>query len=138
MADFVSLINTDPQPIKAGGYQILTFTDESTDSFKMHSGTSGLIYPSKDGVGCLELNIMWKGGDYTEVRDVFVRDPFGITDDPKNYTGYDHRAVSPGMQCFTKQHWLNVKVGTPLAVYVAHDSNVTETVTHAQFKLVIL
>lgn len=138
MTQYVSLINTNRQPIKAGGYQILSFTDESSDDHGMHAGHSSLIYPSATGLGCLELNVMWDPGNYTELRDVFVRDPFGVTKDPKNYTGYDHRAKSPGGQCFTKQHWLNVKVGTPLSVYVAHDSKGLEHVSHAQLKLVIL
>lgn len=131
-----------------GAYTTLQFpygAQENDDPWDMHSpnqGSSfvaypdpkaGLIYPAVAGLGCLELNIIWMDGNYTELRDVFVRDPFGTPDQ----TAYDHRARTPGENCFTKQHWLLVHPSTPLCVQVAHDGTTAAKVRMAQLKLTI-
>ena len=151
-----SLIVNEPQSIPAdGGYHIIRFpvdpTVESYDAHGMHEALqpdgyqitnwatddrSGLIWPSSEGWGVLTANIHWKPGAYTELRDRFVRDPLGLS------TGYDstatdHRAPSPGMQCFTKQHQMFVHPGTPIALLVGHSDSVSREIVHAQFKLAI-
>lgn len=118
--------NADPwdmhSRIQAGG-RIVTYADPE----------SGLIRPAVGGWGCLEFNVIWMDGDYTEIRDVFVRDPLGVPDE----TGYDHRGRTPGENCFTKTHWLAVRPGVPLGVQVAHDGVSPAKVRMAQFKLTI-
>lgn len=137
------------QVIQPGPYTLLRFpygTQENADPWDMHprlqpGGTvatftdpeSGLIYPAASGIGCLELNVIWMDGDYTELKDVFVRDPLGTPDE----TAYDHRPRTPGEQCFTKTHWLLVQRGRPLGVQVAHDGATPAKVRMAQFKLAI-
>jgi hypothetical protein len=142
-------VSGQEQVIPPGAYTLLRFpygTQENADPWDMHSRVhagrvvtyadpeSGLIIPSRAGVGCLELDVIWTDTDYTELRDVFVRDPLGTTPDP---TGYDHRARTPGENCFTKTHWLVVRPGIPLGVEVAHDGTVAAKVRMAQFKLTI-
>ena len=138
MADYASLVLFDDTPIVGGKYTLLKFPETSSDKLKMASSERHLILPSREGVGLLELDIVWEAGDYTELRDVFVRDPFKVTDDPDNRTAYDHRPPSPGVQCFTKSHTLLVYPDIPLGVYVSHDDTVPRSVTMAQFKLTIL
>lgn len=137
------------QTIPAGGYTVLRFpygAQENTDPLDMHPRVqpdgrtvtyadpeSGLVWPAVGGVGCLELDVIWLDGAYQELRDVFIRDPFG-TPDP---TAYDHRARTAGENCFTKTHWLAVRRGQPLAAAVAHDAAGPVRVRMAQFKLTI-
>lgn len=136
------------QVIPSGGYTLLRFpfgAQENADPWDMHSPIqngrrvtfadpeSGLILPTVAGVGCLELNVIWMDADYVELRDVFVRDPLGTPDE----TGYDHRARTPGENCFTKTHWLVVRPGVPLGVQVAHDGTGDARVRMAQLKLTI-
>ena len=82
----------------------------------------------------LTANVHWEPGDYSELRDRFVRDPLGVAPDS---TATDHRPPSPGMQCFTKQHQMFVHPGVPLAFLVSHNDSVARKITHAQFKLAI-
>ena len=137
------------QVIPTGSYTTLCFphgTQENDDPWDMHprqapngslitypAQESGLLYPTAAGLGCLELNIIWMDADYTELKDVFVRDPFGTPDQ----TAYDHRARTPGENCFTKQHWLLVHPDTPLCVQVGHNGTTTAKVRMAQLKLTI-
>lgn len=140
------------QSITPGGYQVVRFPYESaaeySDEHGMHDrrhpdayvvqdwtadDRSGLIWPVVDGLGCLETNIHWEAGGYTELRDRFVRDPFGVADS----TATDHRPPSPGMQCLTKQHWLKVNRVTPLSLMVSHNDSVPRELIMAQFKLTI-
>lgn len=138
MADYTSLVLYDDTPIAGGKYVLLGFPDTSSDVLGMASKDRHTIVPSRAGIGLLELNIVWEAGDYSELRDVFVRDPFKVTKDPDNRTAYDHRPPSPGVQCFTKQHTLLVHPDVPLGVYVSHNDVVPRRVTMAQFKLTIL
>ncbi|MFE0763672.1 hypothetical protein [Streptomyces smyrnaeus] len=108
-----------------------TVTDWATDD------RSGLIWPARDGWGHLYAMIQWEAGDYTELRDQYVRDPLGLTSDPMNTTATDHRVPSPGMQCFTKSHGIFVHPGVPLALRVAQNSGGDLNVVLAEFKLVI-
>ena len=138
---YCSLARYEPQEIPSGPYTLLTFPDVSSDELSMGQGAQGLILPAAAGTGILELNIHWAAGDYTELRDVFVRDPYGSTGNASltdNRTGYDHRPPSPGIQCFDKLHMIKVEPGVPLGVYVSQNSGGTVSVTHAQFKLKIL
>lgn len=118
-------------------YTLLSFPDTSADFWGMASKDRKLIVPEFAGVGCLELNVIWEAARYTELRDVFTRNPFGKGEGADDRTGYDHRVPSPGVQCFTKTHWLQVHPKTPLGVYVWHDGLHPVEVTHAQFKLTI-
>lgn len=146
-----SLIAGESQLIPPGGYHVVRFPfgGESADAHGMHEPVqpggppivswksddrSGLIWPCVDGWGVLTANVHWEPGGYDELRDRFVRDPFGEAPDS---TATDHRAPSPGMQCFTKQHQLFVHAGTPLAFLVSHNDSVPRKVTHAQYKLAI-
>jgi hypothetical protein len=81
--------------------------------------------------------IQWEDGAYSELRDQFVRDPLGFTDDPVDTTATDHRPPSPGMQCFTKSHGIFVSPGTPLALRVAHNDSQARDIVLAEFKLAI-
>lgn len=131
------------QVIPSGGYTLLRFpygAQENIDPWDMHPSNapypapeSGLIHPAVAGWGTLELNIIWLDGNYTELRDVFVRDPLGIPDQ----TAYAHRPRTAGEQCFDKVHGLNVRPGTPLGVMVAHDGAGSAKVRMIQFKLTI-
>lgn len=134
-------------------YHLVRFpfgTHESYDPHNMHPAAqpdgksssfpdarSGLIWPAAGGWGVLDAMVQWESGNYTELRDQFVRDPLSLTDDPVNTTGTDHRAPSPGMQCFTKQHPIFVHPDVPLGLRVAHNAGQSQRLVHAQFKLAI-
>lgn len=155
---YCSLINNEPQEIPSDGeYHLLKFpyVGESYDPHVMHQTStpetylddgawredphSGLIWPKfpwEDGLGILEANVHWEDGDYTELRDRFVRDPLNLTTG-YNSTATDHRAPSPGMQCFTKFHQIVVKKDVPLGLMVAQNGTGPRRVVHAQFKLSI-
>lgn len=151
-----SLIRNADQTIPAdGAYHVVRFPfgeSESYDPWHMHpmeqpdgyaitgwevDDRSGLIWPTVSGWATLTANIHWESGDYDELRDQFVRDPIGLTDDPDDTTATDHRPPSPGMQCFTKPHEIFVHPGTPVALRVAHTDSVARKVVHAQFKMSI-
>ncbi|MEU8870426.1 hypothetical protein AB0D24_04535 [Streptomyces javensis] len=153
----VSLIRgtSQPQTIAGDGqYHVLRYPydTESYDPYEMHEAVqpdgyqvvdwrtddrSGLIWPAKTGWGVLTAAIQWADADYTELRDQFVRDPLGITSDPVNTTGTDHRPPSPGIQCFTKNHPIIVHPDVPLAVRVAHNASAPVNVILTEFKLAI-
>lgn len=126
------------------------FEENQIDKWSMHqpsqpdgltatssSSRAGLIWPSSTGWGSLTAEFTWEAGDYTEIRDQFVRDPLSFTDDPNNATALEHRALSPGLQLFAKQHEIAVYPGTSLGVMVWHNDKVSRKVTYAQFKLSI-
>lgn len=159
-----SLILKEQQTIPSGGgYHIVKFpfgAGESYDGHGMHQmlqpdgyqitdwradDRSGLIWPTVSGWGVLTANVHWESGNYSELRDRFVRDPLNLTGqfpttetspagDP---TATDHRPPSPGMQCFTKQHQMFVHPDTPIAFLAAHNASSPRKITHAQFKLAI-
>lgn len=97
---------------------------------------SGLIWPSIDGWGVLTANLHWEPGNYSELRDRFVRDPLNLADGYDS-TATDHRPPSPGMQCVTKQHQMFVHPGVPVAVLVAHNASSARRLVFAEFKLAI-
>ncbi|MFZ3595025.1 hypothetical protein [Streptomyces sp. BH104] len=154
-AQVCSLKRDTPQIIQPGSpYQIVRFpfgSLESTDNHEMHQvettdytiatwdsdERSGLIWPARPGWGHLYAMIQWEGGNYTELRDQFVRDPLGYGSDPNNTTATDHRPPSPGMQCFTKSHGVFVDPNVPLALRATHNDKVARAITLAEFKLVI-
>lgn len=144
------------QSIPADGtYHVVRFpfgSAEPSDSWNMHQASqpdgvqvaswttddrSGLIWPAMEGWGHLYAMVQWEAGDYSELRDQFVRDPLGFTDDPVNTTATDHRPPSPGMQCFTKGHGIWVYPGTPIALRVAHNDGRARNLLCAEFKLAI-
>ncbi|GAA2092985.1 hypothetical protein GCM10009801_59840 [Streptomyces albiaxialis] len=150
-----SLISNHTQSVPGGGgYHILRFpfgAGESYDGHGMHQmvqpdgyeivdwdsdDRSGLIWPAADGWGELTANIHWEDGNYSELRDRFVRDPLGLSTGPDS-TATDHRPPSPGMQCFTKTHGIFVHPGTPLALLVGHTDSRSRRIVHAQFKLAV-
>ncbi|MDX2749663.1 hypothetical protein PV413_03645 [Streptomyces scabiei] len=149
-----SLITSEPQLIPPGGYHVVRFpyAGESYDAHDMHAveqpdgyvvgnwstdDRSGLIWPSDEGWGSLTAVIQWEAGGYSELRDQYIRDPLGLTDDPRNTTGTDHRPPSPGMQCWTKHHECFVHPGQPLALRVSHNDTGPRRLLLAQFKLAI-
>ncbi|KPI08341.1 hypothetical protein OK074_3638 [Actinobacteria bacterium OK074] len=149
-----SLIVDVPQPIPNDGeYHVLRFpfTAESYDAYTMHqavqpdgttvtdwstSDRSGLIWPDQDGWGSLTGVIYWDSGDYTEVRDRFVRDPLNLS------TGYDSTAtedwaITPGGQYRHKSHEMFVHPGTPVSLMVRQNASTAVAVSFAEFKLAI-
>ncbi|MFI9026290.1 hypothetical protein [Streptomyces sp. NPDC053560] len=154
-AQVCSLKRDTPQLIEPGPYQIVRFpfgTLESSDAYEMHQvqqqdgytiaswdgdDRSGLIWPSRAGWGHLYAMIQWESGDYTELRDQFVRDPLHFGSDPENTTATDHRPASVGMQCFTKSHGIFVDPAVPLALRVTHNDTVARNLVLAELKLVI-
>lgn len=150
-----SLITTERQTVPSGGYHPVHFpfgSGESYDECGMHQMVqpdsyhitdwradprASLIWPACEGWGVLTAMIQWEPGNYSELRDQYVRDPLGFTDDPVNTTATDHRPPSPGMQCFTKHHELFVHPDVPLALRVSHNASGPLDLVHAQFKLAI-
>ncbi|MEV6565853.1 hypothetical protein [Streptomyces kronopolitis] len=150
-----SLKRDSKQTILPNSYQIVRFpfgVSEPSDNCGMHQtqqpdgyeitqwdtdDRSGLIWPSQAGWGELHAMIQWEDGQYTELRDQFVRDPLGYGLDPENTTATDHRPRSPGMQCFTKGHGIYVSPDVPIALRVTHNDSRSRAVTLAEFKLVI-
>lgn len=150
----VSLKVDIPQLIADDGeYHVVRFPDagEPYDPYGMHQrlqpdgyevrdwqrdDRSGLIWPAVDGWGVLTANLHWEAGNYTELRDRFVRDPLDLVDGYDS-TATDHRAPSPGMQCFTKQHQMFVHPGVPVALLVAHNASSDRRLVLAEFKLAI-
>lgn len=154
-ARICSLIVKEPQTIPAdSSYHVVRFpfgTSESYDQHGMHQmaqpdghpitdwrtdDRSGLIWPTVHGWGVLTGIVYWEDGDYTELRDRFERDPLNLTTGPDS-TATDHRARTPGIQAFTKQHQMFVHPGTPIAFKVAHNSHASERIYFAEFKLAI-
>ncbi|MDT0381946.1 hypothetical protein RM572_24595 [Streptomyces sp. DSM 42041] len=145
-------VHGNGQMIEPGGYRLVRFPYGSRESYDRHGmhqtrqpdgdgstypdERSGLIWPAADGWGDLVANIHWEAGDYTELRDRFVRDPLGLAGG-EDSTGTDHRRPSPGMQCFTKTHAIFVHPDTPLGLKVAHNDDRPRRLLHAQFKLAI-
>ncbi|MGW3991226.1 hypothetical protein [Streptomyces sp. NPDC004830] len=158
--EFCSLKVDTPQLIAPGSaYKVVRFpfgAGESTDRWEMHQAVqpdgyvvsnwarddrSGLIWPSKAGLGQLYALLQWEArsrkGGYEELRDQFVRDPLGLTPRPDDTTATEHRVPSPGRQFFAK-HWaINVDPRTPLALRVTHDDAKARLLLLAEFKLVI-
>ncbi|MGV2914529.1 hypothetical protein [Streptomyces alfalfae] len=151
-----SLKRDTPQVIPPDTYTILRFpfgTAESYDQWRMHQVAqpdgytitdwdndprSGLIWPAWGGWGELHAMIQWESGDYTELRDQFIRDPLSLgSPTPADTTATEHRPPSIGMQCWVKSHGIFVRPDTPLAVRAAHNASTPRTVVLAEFKLVI-
>ena len=154
-----SLLTNDQQVIpNDGAYHIVRFpyaggagVGESYDAWDMHDPTqpdggvvddwatddrSGLIHPSVDGWGMLTAMVYWAAGDYSEVRDRFVRDPLGVEDS----TATEDYTPTPGGQFRHKTHQIFVHPNVPLAFKVKAWGGMADghTITHAQFKLAIL
>jgi hypothetical protein len=150
-----SLICSEPQSIPAGSdYHLLRFPfggGESYDEWGMHQMTqpdnyqitdwrtddrSGLIWPSKNGWGTVHGLVYWGAGGYTEVRSRVVRDPLDVAGGYDSTCTEDHVA-SPGGQFRAKTWGLFVKPSTPLGLMVRHNASSAQTVTFAEFKLII-
>lgn len=150
-----SLIRPEPQTIPAGSdYHLLRFPfgeGESYDEWGMHQMTqsdgyeitdwrtddrSGLIWPSKNGWGTAHGLLYWKDGSYTEVRSRIVRDPLDVAGGYDSTCTEDHVAT-PGQQFRAKNWGLFVNPSTPLGLMVRHNASTAQTVTFAEFKLVI-
>ncbi|MFC3998489.1 hypothetical protein ACFOVU_21370 [Nocardiopsis sediminis] len=148
-----SLIVDTPQTIPAdGAYHLLRFpySGESADPHRMHQPgqpdgadsefpdpRSGLIWPAVSGWGELKALVYWDEGDYTEVRDRFVRDPLSLSTGSDSTCTEDHQATTGG-QYRGKAWGIFVEPETPLGVMVRHNGTSPATVSHAQFKLAIL
>lgn len=147
----VSLIATEPQEIPPSAYTIVRFpyVGESSDAWGMHAAEqpdgvvsafpderSGLIWPAVAGWGSLTAMVYWANGDYSEVRDRFVRAPLNVAGEYDSTATEDH-APTQGGQYRHKCHELFVRPGTPLGFLVRHNASVPVSITHAQFKLAI-
>jgi len=150
-----SLIVNEPQSIPADrAYHVVRFpfgSAESYDDHGMHQTAqpdghtvtdwrrddrSGLIWPAVDGWGELHALMYWGDGDYSEVRDRFVRDPLSLS------TGYDSTCTedhppTPGGQYRAKSWGIFVHPGTPIGLLVTHTAPDPVDLTFAEFKLVI-
>ncbi len=154
MPDVVcSLTASEPQTIPPGGavYTVVRFpygAIESWDPEDMHpviqpDGTptsfadvrSGLIWPAHTAYARLDAMLQWEEGAYTELRDQFVRDPFGQTPDGPDTTCTQDRPPTPGGQYIAKSWSLFVHPGTPLAVAVRHNASRPVRLLFAEFKL---
>ena len=132
------------------GYHLVPFpygAAESYDADNMHAqirnGTdhpfpsdqgSALIWPAHDAWGRLYGLIQWEtasGDAASELRDQFVRDPLGTPDT----TCTEHRAATPGMQCFAKSWAIFVSPSVPLGMKVAHNAAGSLKIVLAEFKL---
>jgi hypothetical protein len=146
-----SLINNDEQVIPPSTYTLLKFpyVGESYDVWGMHEecqpdevcstypdDRSALIWPTVSGWGSLTAMIHWENGDYTEIRDQYIRDPLNLAGGPDT-TCTEHEEPNLGMQFRSKHHELFVHPGTPVAVRAYHNDSVARKVVHAQFKLAI-
>lgn len=120
---------------------------ENYDADNMHAETrdgtshpfpddpaSALIRPAHKAWGRLYAMVQWEvasGGEATELRDQFARDPLGEIDT----TCTEHRRASPGMQCFAKSWAIFVAPEVPLGLRVAHNASGSLHVVLAEFKL---
>lgn len=144
-----------PQLIPADGdYHIVRFPYGSAESYDVHGmhqtaqpdgyqltdwaadDRSGLIWPAVEGWGQLFGMVQWEPGDYTEVRDRFVRDPLGLAGVPDSTATEDY-PPTPGGQYRTKSWGLFVDPATPLGLMVRHNASTPRKVTLAEFKLAI-
>lgn len=150
-ARVVSLQETTDQLIQPRTWTLVRYSYgslESYDPWNMHDPVqpdgsivtdwknddrSGLIWPSKPGIGSLICDFIWPAGNYSEIREQFVRDPLGTPD----YTSVEHRGLSPGAQYFAKHHAIFVNPSTPIGVLVYHDASTAVNLVYSQFKLVI-
>ncbi len=137
-------------PPGEGAYYLLRFpydAAENYDTDDMHALTrdgadhpfptdpaSGLIWPAHEAWARLYAMVQWdpaSGGAASELRDQFVRDPLGEPDT----TCTEHRASTPGMQCFAKAWAIFVSPKVPLGLRVAHNASQPLKVVLAEFKL---
>ncbi|WP_327671812.1 MULTISPECIES: hypothetical protein [unclassified Streptomyces] len=157
MSPYVCSLKVDrPQAMPGGGvYNLVRFPyeagEESYDPHGMHEPAdplgyavqdwsrddrSGLIWPAVDGWATLTALIYWEAGDYTELRDRFVRDPLGLAGGSDS-TATEHRPPSPGAQFFHKTHEMFVHPGTLVGLLAAHNAPKNVRITLAEFKLAI-
>lgn len=142
---FCSLITKVPQIIPPGGYTALRFDEESTDTSNWHanqdlqSPLSALIIPQVTAVGLVSALVFW-ANDLSPAEDAatqylhrFSRDPY----DPEliDSTCTNDRGVTPGAEFHSFSWPMTVRTGQPLALMVAHNSSVAQTVTLAEFKV---
>lgn len=149
-----SLANNRPRSIPPRKWVTLPFPyeqpPESYDPWDMHrprqpGGTvsaypdkhSALIWPQTDGWGHIEGHVELEAGDYTEIRTMFVRDPYGSGDNPNDTTNDEHHAPSPGMQFATSVHMLFVHPGVPVAFMLYVNGPDPVDLVYSQFKLEI-
>lgn len=152
MPDIVcSLKAGTPQAIPPGpGYTVVRFpfgAAESYDPLNMHpalqpdgvavgygDARAGLIWPAHHAWADLHAMIHWEDGDYSEVRDRFVRDPLELYGPADSTCTQDHPAT-PGGQYLAKSWAMFVHPGVPVALSVRHNAKTSLKVTLAEFKL---
>lgn len=91
---------------------------------------SALIWPQVLGWGTVEGHVELEAGDYTEVRTMFSRDPYGSDD----RTNDEHHAPSPGMQFHTSVHRLWLKPALPMALMLYINGPDPVNLVYSQFK----
>jgi hypothetical protein len=152
MPDVVCSLKVDTaQTIPAGAaYTVVRFPFESGENFDpydMHpvaqpdgvmvaytDARASLIWPAHDAWARLDAMLQWEDGDYTEVRDRFVRDPLELAG-AADSTCTEDRPVSPGGQYLAKSWAIFVHPGTPLALSVRHNSAHGVRLLLAEFKI---
>lgn len=156
MALYVCSLKSEiPQSIPADGkYHLVRFpygSVEPYDVWDMHAQThpdgyvvkdaakddrSSLIWPKVSGWATLTAMLFWASGDYTEIRDQFVRDPLGLAGG-EDTTATEDYAKTPGGQYRHKTHQIFVNPATPLALRVRHNGKTAATLDLAEFKVAI-
>lgn len=143
---------TQDQWIMPGDYQIVRFPFEpieSSDIYDLHpkvqpdtsgsitlaSQRAGLIWPKHEQWATLWGLLYWADGDYTEVRDRFVRDPLNLSSGFDSTCTEDH-ASTPGGQYIAKSWAAKVYPGTPWALMVRHNSPDPVKLDFAEFKMI--
>ncbi|MGV9535023.1 hypothetical protein ACWEU6_21885 [Streptosporangium sandarakinum] len=150
MPDVVCSLLAGAQTVPAGpDYYLVRFPygTESADAAGMHDPAqpdgatsvypdprSGLIWPQHDAWAQVYALLYWEDGDYTELRDRFVRDPLGLFEAPDS-TCTEDRAVTPGGQFIAKSWGMFVHPSVPLGLMVRHNSPRPVRLMLAEFKV---
>lgn len=107
---------------------------DTAESITYTSPRAGLIWPAHTAWADLYGMLYWDAGNYTELRDRFVRDPLNLSSGYDSTCTEDHN-VTPGGSYIAKAWGLRAYVGTPLALMVKHNSSGPVNLAFAEFKV---
>ncbi|QZE11747.1 hypothetical protein SEA_KARP_179 [Streptomyces phage Karp] len=152
MFNYVCSLKVDedsPQVIPKNTWTIVGFpytaTSESSDEWDMHKAPvpltnwktdlkSGLITPNAPGWGILAGMVQFAdGGDATEFRTQFIRDPYGVADT----TATIHWATSVGGDYFATNWPFYLRPEQSVALRVYHNASTALELTTAEFKVLL-